>query len=628
MKRTLSNCRPDKLLTPYEIQPISKGGTGGTTKQEVIANLDLIPKSLLGQPNGILAKVNGKIPRNNIVASSYPTISGPSNIGVSVTSKFIITNYDFSKSYQITSTNNVTVSRINNEIFVTPSTTGNGSITVTENDKASTISFVITNTTIAKPSFISPTNGQLNVDANLTLLTSAPQITGDITHLSTDWEVAKIAPDFRESNLVFKSYEDSINKTSIKLTNTLTNTGHYVRFRYRGSDGSLSSWSNSFSYKTKLTFLTNTISATLTGINRTPLDEFGMNLSMSANGITVMVGAWGSNNGRGSVYVFIKGSSSTWILQSIIDSPLLEAARFGVSTSLDSTGTIAIIGAYSKDNNKGGAYIARKDKVDPSKWILTELTYSGLSVGDNYGVCVSISPNASAIAIGAWQHNGGKGAVHVYTSADSGVTYTHRGILQHSDVVAGDNFGIHLTLNLSGNLLLIGAQGVDNKGAAYLYERIGDEYLLKQQFKPSDLTTGANFGVRVSMNLNSTVLAITAWKDDICGSCYIYSNINGVFELINKVRPEEITDPMMFGASVAIDNNILVIGAWFEDSGKGAVYSYSVIDNKFEFINKLTAPVRVSGDHFGRAVTFITGKPILIGAEGTDDIRGAVYVVA
>lgn len=28
MKHTLSNCRPDKLLTPYEIQPISKGGTG------------------------------------------------------------------------------------------------------------------------------------------------------------------------------------------------------------------------------------------------------------------------------------------------------------------------------------------------------------------------------------------------------------------------------------------------------------------------------------------------------------------------------------------------------------------------------------------------------------------------
>lgn len=57
MKRTLSNCRPDKLLTPYEIQPIDKGGTGATTKQDIVTNLDLIPRSDIGKPDGMRGAV-------------------------------------------------------------------------------------------------------------------------------------------------------------------------------------------------------------------------------------------------------------------------------------------------------------------------------------------------------------------------------------------------------------------------------------------------------------------------------------------------------------------------------------------------------------------------------------------
>lgn len=93
---------------PY-VLPISLGGTGSTSEQELLTNLDLVLKSDVGQPNGFIPlDVNQKIDIKYIDASLS---GGGDPIRVAIPSGMrprrdymcSISNYDYSKTYDITS---------------------------------------------------------------------------------------------------------------------------------------------------------------------------------------------------------------------------------------------------------------------------------------------------------------------------------------------------------------------------------------------------------------------------------------------------------------------------------------------------------------------------------------------
>ncbi|WP_338518747.1 FG-GAP repeat protein [Alteromonas gracilis] len=85
-----------------------------------------------------------------------------------------------------------------------------------------------------------------------------------------------------------------------------------------------------------------------------------------------------------------------------------------------------------------------------------------------------------------------------------------------------------------------------------------------------------------------------------------------------------------YGQSIALTENFLVIGAPHSDSphtNSGAVYVHKQKDNQWQFHSKLTADDGAEGDLFGISVA-IDGNSLLIGADLHDETAenaGAVY---
>ena len=106
------------------------------------------------------------------------------------------------------------------------------------------------------PTISSPANNATGVSSSLTFTASVFGALGDnSTHASSDWQVAT---ENTFSTTVKSTSADSVNKTSWSVSDLATNTNHYVRVRYRSSNGKVSPWSPVIAFKTVDAFVFNT----------------------------------------------------------------------------------------------------------------------------------------------------------------------------------------------------------------------------------------------------------------------------------------------------------------------------------------------------------------------------------
>lgn len=93
---------------------------------------------------------------------------------------------------------------------------------------------------IYKPSITSPTASQILSSRTPTITSSAFSKYGNITHASTDWQVAS---DSQFANIVWQSLTNTTSKTSI-ITGDLGGGTRYLRVRYKSNTGIYSDWSD------------------------------------------------------------------------------------------------------------------------------------------------------------------------------------------------------------------------------------------------------------------------------------------------------------------------------------------------------------------------------------------------
>jgi len=287
----------------------------------------------------------------------------------------------------------------------------------------------------------------------------------------------------------------------------------------------------------------------------------------------------------GAVFVYRRVDGG-WSEPAVLSPPSPKGAElFGIS--VDISGNTIVVGASgwmdAFFDQLGRAFVY--ERSSGNSWEYAGALSAGFSSepGAEFGRAVAVAGDYVAVGAPAEDENGstaGSGAVYVFRRTSTGWSSGLRVTRGAQSPAAGDAFGT--SVDLDGDYLLVGAPSADysgfiNPGTAEVFRRTGEN----------------------SWDHSGVLIASDALTDE------------GTFAPGNE----------RFGDSVAIDGQVLVVGAPYDSefslrSGAVHVY-YRVAEDGYSSGYKLLAPDASSGAWFGIRVAAGYGM-IAVGAPQTD----------
>jgi hypothetical protein len=295
------------------------------------------------------------------------------------------------------------------------------------------------------------------------------------------------------------------------------------------------------------------------------------------------------------------------------------------------------------------------------------LKASNTDLNDAFGLAVAVSgetvvvstPNEDSNATGVngnGSNNSATEAGAVYVFVRSGTSWTQQAYLKASNTGEFDAFG--RSVALSGDTLVVGANGEDSNatgvngdqssnsaqdaGAVYVFVRSGTSWTQQAYLKASNTGTADSFGYSVAVSGDTVVVG--AYAEDSgttgingngsdnsaadAGAAYVFvrSGTNWTQQAYLKASNTNAGD--VFGFSVAMSGETVVVGAWQEDSNatgvngdqsnnsantSGAAYVFVRSGANWTQQAYLKASNTEASDGFGLSVA-ASGNTIAIGA--------------
>ncbi|MCL6266326.1 T9SS type A sorting domain-containing protein [Flagellimonas myxillae] len=186
----------------------------------------------------------------------------------------------------------------------------------------------------------------------------------------------------------------------------------------------------------------------------------------------------------------------------------------------------------------------------------------------------------------------------------------------------GEGFGSSMAYE--DNILVIGApdhfvDGLGDKGAVYVFERIGAEWVKTAKLiGTNDLHE--KFGSDVAIS-NGTIVVGAYWDDEngnSSGSAFVFDKQGDSWVLNTKLIPADNTLADFFGRSVTIVDDIIAVGAQLDDdtgNNSGSVYIYTRDNGVWTESEKLTASDGVESLGFGSSLD-MEGNTLVVGSRG------------
>ena len=405
---------------------------------------------------------------------------------------------------------------------------------------------------------------------------------------------------------------------------------------------------------------------------------FGRNITLSEDGTTLAVGAYGESSAAtgidgdqsdqsapfaGAVYIF-RFDGVEWTQQAYIKASNTEAwDKFGYSVALDVDGDTLAVGAPNEDSSATGI--------------------NGDQFDDRF-------------------EHGTSGAVYLYRF--DGLEWTQEAYIKASNTGIGEwfkqeigwywsghQFGAAVGLSADGSTLAVGAPAEDglatgvngdesnqnyvdtNCGAVYTFRFDGDSWFQEAYVKPSFVPVlggwAAGFGEHLALSANGRVMAVAVWRDDSSlvgvndpplqidsgaeesGAVHLFRFDGQQWAQESYIKASNPEEDDHFGSalgSIALshDGNTLAIGAGKEDSAargvggdesdnsvrsSGAVYVFSFDGASWLQDAYLKSSNSEQGDLLGGADLGDTAiryrsdaAPLALSADGTTLAVGAV----
>ncbi|MGI9013195.1 MAG: FG-GAP repeat protein [Phycisphaerales bacterium] len=288
---------------------------------------------------------------------------------------------------------------------------------------------------------------------------------------------------------------------------------------------------------------------------------------------------------------------------------------FSVDISGDNLVIGAIRGDSGSDDDTGAAYLFTL--VDGEWTEVAKLLSSDPE--DAFRFAWSVAIDDCSVAVGNRFGSAVHGAVHLFEPFDD--TWREVAILTASDGAELDEFGAAVTVQ--NEIIAIGAPnhgaGAEESGAAYVFSLIAGEWAQTAEIAPLDPREDQSFGYAIDLSRDTSTLVAGAWRDSQNGSragaAYVFDRDGEDWTQVVKLLPDDPNVDDRFGGAVAICDSTVVVGAPADDdlgSFSGSVYVFELLDEKWTQVAKLLASDGESGDFFGRAVAISNGR-ILIG---------------
>ena len=394
-----------------------------------------------------------------------------------------------------------------------------------------------------------------------------------------------------------------------------------------------------------------TESAKLLPSDGAPRDGFGVSVSVS--GDVAVVGMYhdacsaGVECGSAYVYRFVPGAPAQWVLeQKLTASDAADDDYFGYAVAV--SGDVVIVGAYGDDcvagRECGSAYVYRFDRGAPAgpAWVEeAKLTASDAGAVDLFGASVSVTGNVAVI--GAYLDYCGDeffcGSAYAYRfdpGAAGGPAWVEEAKLTASDAAQEDEFGV--SVSVSGDVIVVGSYADDcpaglKCGSAYVYRFVpgapgGPGWIEEQKLTLSEPGASDYFGTSVSVS--GDVAVVGAYRDDCasgtnCGSAHVYRfdpTAPAGWRWVEEAKLTAAYAAGYYGASVAIDGDMAVVGAVLDDcvggESCGSAYVYRFNGSAWVPLPKLAASDAAQEDWFGYSVS-LSGQRAIVGAWFDDD---------
>jgi FG-GAP repeat len=338
-------------------------------------------------------------------------------------------------------------------------------------------------------------------------------------------------------------------------------------------------------------------------------DFFGWSVAIS--GDTVVVGAFGADIGtqvdQGAAYIFEGGANDWNQVKKLVAVDGAAFDNFGNAVAIAEGANIVVVAAASDDNediafgeDQGSTHIFYRNRGGDNAWgRVKKLLATGAQEDDYFGNSIAISDDTIAV----------------------GTPYSEPGPNNST---------------------------ISNIGSVYIFSRNQggqDNWGLVKEIVARDAANYDNFGSSVAMD--GSILVVGAPFDGFFttysqGSAYIFQRDRGGINNWGHAKKLFASDGESrdtFAASVAISNNLVVVGVPYDDTikagqnqNRGSAYVFSRNlggSNAWGLRNKLIASDSANGDSLGSAVS-IDGGTIAVGAN-QDDIdtnvnQGSVYI--
>jgi hypothetical protein len=347
-------------------------------------------------------------------------------------------------------------------------------------------------------------------------------------------------------------------------------------------------------------------------------DLFGRTIAVS--GDTVVVGAMGKNQYEGAAYVFTN-EGGAWSQQAKLTTGHPAGQRvFGASVAVE--GDRAIIGIPGPAFAAGSAEVYKRTGTT---WAEEAEIFSPDGEGnDRFGTSVSISGDTAVV--GTNNSRSGFGTARVFRR--TGSAWAQEAKLTDPEATNSDYFGYQVAI--SGDTVIVAAQGKNSEqGAVLVFTRSGTTWSQEAVLEADDAEPSGIFGRSLAIAGDTVVVAARTVSTET-GAVYVFTRTGTTWTQQAKLAAPDARAYDSFGRSVAVAGDTLAVGSpGISGDGigsPGSVYLFRRSGTTWTFDTKLLAKDEVLGNSLGASVA-LSGGRVVSGAEYAGaNFVGAAYV--